>query len=125
MNDIENRQDIITLVDLFYKKIITDNLIGVFFTKIIDLDWDKHMPVMYDFWENVLFHNAKYKGNPMMVHLNLHQKKTLEPEHFARWLQVWENTIKENFSGNNVDQAIQKAKQIAELMEFKVKSLDK
>lgn len=120
MTDIANRKDIETLIDTFYKKVINDDLISVFFTETVELDWKIHIPIMYNHWESVLFGNATYKGNPMIKHIELNAKKHLEPEHFDRWLTIWRNTIQENFSGKNADEAIQKAENIAELMKYKI-----
>lgn len=120
MKDIQNRKDIELLVDAFYKRIIVDDVIGFFFTKVIELDWDKHIPIMYDFWETILLGNIKYKGNPMLKHIDLNKKAALKPEHFARWLELWQITLSENFSGKNADEALNRAKQIGALMEFKV-----
>lgn len=120
MKDIQNRADIEFLIEAFYKRVIIDDLIGYFFTKVIKLDWDKHIPVMYDFWETILLGNIKYKGNPMLKHIELNKKETLNAEHFDRWLSHWKNTINENFVGVKANEAIQRAKQIAELMKFKI-----
>ena len=121
MKDIENREDIETLINKFYKRIVSDELIGHFFTKVVKLDWEKHIPVMYDFWETTLLGQIKYKGNPMLKHIQLSKKETLTPAHFDRWLAHWKKTIEENFSGNKAKEAIQKANQIGGLMQFKIK----
>lgn len=123
MKEISNRADVEFLVNQFYEKVIADDAIGFFFTDVITLDWKKHIPVMYDFWETTLFGVAKYKGNPMLKHIELHTKKALKAEHFSRWLKLWEQTIKENFQGNIAEQAIKKAIQIGVLMKFKIEQL--
>jgi hemoglobin len=120
MTDIENRKDIELLVDTFYKKVIKDDIIGLFFTQVVILNWEKHMPVMYDFWETMLLGNMVYKGNPMLAHIELSKKRSLEPQHFERWLSLWKKTIDETFTGPMATLAFQKATQIAELMKFKV-----
>lgn len=120
LKDIENSQDIRLLVDEFYKEVVTDDLIGHFFTKVIPLDLDVHLPVMYDFWETTLLGNIKYKGNPMVKHIELSRKEPLNPEHFERWLFLWVNAVKENFEGPKAEEAIQRAKLIAGLMKYKV-----
>lgn len=120
MKEIKSRTDIELLINKFYEKIVEDDLIGFFFKKVIKLDWSKHIPVMYDFWETTLLGVAKYKGNPMKIHIDLHMKEKLKPEHFDRWLEIWEETIKENFDGDKSEQAIKKAIQIGMLMKFKI-----
>lgn len=120
MKDIENSQDIKLLVDEFYKEVVNDDLIGHYFSKVIPLDLEIHLPVMYNFWETTLLGNIKYKGNPMVKHIELSRKERLNPEHFERWLFLWVNSVKENFEGPKAEEAIQRAKLIADLMKFKV-----
>ena len=121
MKFIENRQDIETLVNAFYKQVVKDDKIGIFFTKIIAVDWDKHMPTMYNFWESILLGNPKYRGNPMLKHQSLNRKQPLLEEHFNRWIELWEETVKKYFEGEKADEAVQRAKQIANLMKYKIK----
>ena len=64
-NDITNRGDIEMLVNAFYDKVKTDDKIGLFFTDVIHVNWEQHLPRMYDFWDNVLFQTGSYIGNPM------------------------------------------------------------
>ena len=125
MKDIETRKDIEFLIDEFYKRVITDESIGFFFTKVIELDWDTHIPVMYDFWETLLLGNMKYKGNPMSKHIILSKKEHMDQYHFEAWLTLWKATISENFSGAKADEAVQKAFQIGGLMQFKIEQQSK
>ncbi|MCJ8165216.1 group III truncated hemoglobin [Pontibacter sp. E15-1] len=118
--DIQNREDIRRLLDTFYTRLLADELIGHFFTRVVKLDWEVHMPVMYDFWETVLFGEMKYKGNPMLKHIELNGMEALKPEHFERWLAHWQATVSENFSGPKADEAVQRAGQVATLMQFKI-----
>ncbi|MBR9997733.1 MAG: group III truncated hemoglobin [Cyclobacteriaceae bacterium] len=120
LKDIENSGDIRFLIDEFYKKVVKDDLIGHFFTRVIKLDWDKHIPVMNDFWETILLGKVKYKGNPMLKHIELNGKEPLNAEHFDRWLALWETTVTGNFSGITATEAIQRARHIADLMKYKI-----
>lgn len=119
--DIQNRQDIEQLVDQFYKRLLVDDLIGFFFTEIIALNVEEHLPVICDFWENILFGKSNYKGNPMLKHIALNSKSPLTSAHFERWLSIWELTITENYQGTKAKEAIERAKQIGGLMQFKIK----
>ena len=118
--DIRNRKHIEMLIDLFYKQVVVDEVIGHFFTEVVELDWNKHIPVMYDFWETTLLGKMKYKGNPMLKHIDLNRKEALMAPHFDRWLELWNRTVNENFQGPMADKALKKANQIAELMKYKI-----
>jgi hemoglobin len=120
LNDIGTREDIELLIDAFYKKVVADDLIGVFFTQVVVLDWAMHIPVLYDFWESNLLGSMRYKGNPMSKHFELDGKKAMNAAHFDRWLLLWETTVNHLFKGTKADEAIQRAKQIAQLMLFKI-----
>jgi len=120
MNDIKNREDIEFLIDEFYKQVVKDDVIGFFFTQIVKLDFEKHIPTMYDFWETTLLGKMKYKGNPMVKHIELNDKEPLTSIHFERWLQLWEETLSKHFNGPKAQEALKRAKQIGELMKFKI-----
>ena len=122
IKDIEDNRDIAFLIDAFYKKVIKDDLIGPFFTEVIKLDWAKHIPIMNDFWETVLFSRMKYKGDPMLRHIELNKIAVLKSEHFDRWLQLWKNTINSHFYGKTAKEAIRRAENIAQLMQVKLSS---
>ena len=104
--DIENREDIDLLMQLFYSEAMRDDVIGYMFTDVAHLDLDHHLPVIGDFWENVLFRTANYGRhgrNPMQVHLALNDKEPLKTEHFNRWLEIFYRLIDENFEGLNAE----------------------
>ncbi len=120
MRDIENRQDIDHLIKEFYRKLMVDDQIGYFFTDVVELDLETHIPKIADFWETTLFHTAGYKGNPMQVHVQLHDKSPLYKEHFDRWVQVFCDTVDELHQGMTAEQAKQRALSIATMMQIKI-----
>ncbi len=122
MKDIENVNDIEFLVDEFYQKVIIDELLGRFFTIVVNFEWEVHIPIMVSFWETVLLGKASYKGNPMNKHIELDKLSKLEPVHFERWLELWKATVNENFIGEKAAEAIVKAETIAKLMQSKLNS---
>ncbi len=121
--DIETREDIKNLVDTFYTAVRKDNLLGSIFNDIAQVDWQEHLPKMYDFWETALFHLAKYKGNPLQVHALLHQKTTLRKEHFDRWLALFKQTIDERFKGQKAYLAKTRANSIAVVIRAKLNTI--
>jgi hemoglobin len=119
-NDIESEADIKILVDTFYRKVIEDPIIGFFFTTVVPISWEKHIPVMYTFWGSILLGNQTYHDNPMMKHILLDKKSQLTEVQFDRWLELWETNVNENFSGNTANEAILRAKMIAPLIKHSV-----
>lgn len=120
MKKLELREDIEHLVNSFYAKVTKDETISFFFTDIAQVDWNKHLPKMYAFWESILFGQMTYKGNPMGAHFPINEIQAMEKKHFNRWLFLWQTTVEENFTGENADMAIYKAENIARLMAFKM-----
>ena len=119
MRDIENRDDIILLVNTFYTDVRVDNTIGdIFNTQVAD--WDAHLPKMYDFWEGILLGGRAFKGNPMHAHIQLSQKTEMGKEQFDAWQQIWKKTIDSLFEGDKAKEAKQRANHIAQLMLYKI-----
>jgi hemoglobin len=120
--DIETRTDIEFLIWDFYKQLKTDETIGFIFTEVLQLDFDKHIPVICDFWESVLLHNPVYQGNVMHKHIDLDKKVKLLPEHFDRWMELFLGITNQHFEGEVTDELIKRVNLIKPLMQFKVES---
>ena len=112
MKYINDRQDLIKIVDTFYNKVKTDDTLGYIFNDVMKVNWDKHLTKMYDFWENILFQTGNYNGRPFPVHLQVNDKKNLGDAEFNRWLQVFIDTVNELFQGANATELKQKAMNI-------------
>ncbi|MFZ6024513.1 MAG: group III truncated hemoglobin [Bacteroidota bacterium] len=119
MMDIERREDIEQLMRVFYAKAIPDETIGHYFTQVIQMDIEKHLPVIVDFWETVLFGVAKYQSNAIAVHQHLHQLSAFNDMHFERWVHLFQSTVNELFAGNRAELAKQRAASIATVMKIK------
>lgn len=121
-SDIQTRADIDRLIHDFYQKIIKDEEIGYFFTEVVQLDLTHHLPKIADFWETTLFHQAKYKGNPIVPHLAMNQKSPMTKAHFDRWVTVFCETVDDLYAGTMAEMAKQRAQSIATVMQIKIKT---
>lgn len=101
--------EISALVDTFYAKVRRDPDIGPIFNAIVG-DWPHHLATLKDFWSTVLLTTGRYKGDPMMRHLQL----PLDPEHFERWLALFAETAHEVLSPDHAAAAIAKSESIAQ-----------
>ncbi|WP_027877923.1 group III truncated hemoglobin [Meiothermus cerbereus] len=110
MNDLASRADIAVVVDAFYAKAIQDEQIGYLFE---GLDLMNHLPVIHDFWENILWRTGAYKGGMMYKHLLLNARKPLTLEHFERWLELFTQTVDAHYKGPNASTMKQLAHSIA------------
>ena len=118
--EIKTEADIQLLINTFYEKVIRDPIIGFIFTEVVQLSWEKHIPIMYAFWGSILLDNHTYSGNPMMKHIELDKKIALTQIHFDRWLKLWEENVNAHFVGHVAEEAKKRAKMIAPLMLHKV-----
>ncbi len=118
--DIVTGKDIELLVDTFYDKIRKDELIGFIFTDIAKVNWEKHLPIMYSFFENMLFYTGSYTGNPMELHKHINRLFPLTDEHFKRWNLLFSTSVDELFAGERAELAKQRAKSISAVMQIKI-----
>jgi hemoglobin len=99
---------ITTCVRSFYDKGLADPLLGPIFGAIPALD--QHLDIIANFWSKALLGTERYDGHPFAVHLNL----PVELEHFARWLELFTQTVHENLPPAAAEQAIAKATHMSE-----------
>jgi hemoglobin len=120
MTDIESRKDIETLVTLFYQKAVADDKIGFIFTDVAKINLERHIPVICDFWETVIFQTNAYKKNAIKVHQELNAKLKLTPDHFERWLSLFTSCVDGSFIGKNAELIKIRALSIATVMQIKL-----
>ena len=121
--DIENRSDLLQLLQGFYKKLLSDPGISYLFTDIAKINVEHHLPILVDFWDSLLFQSDTYHKNAMQPHMVLHQKSPLTKEHFTTWLRYFKETVDELFAGTNAFLIKERATSIATVMQIKVKEL--
>jgi hemoglobin len=118
--ELKSREDIIAVLEAFYKQVVHDDLVGHFFTEVVQLDMEKHIPVITDFWEAILFDSRSYKKNVMEVHQHIHLLSKIKKEHLARWIEVFSKTVDALFAGSKATLMKQRAQSIATLMDIKL-----
>ena len=123
--NLETRTDIELLVNSFYDKIRQDDSIGYIFDEVAKVNWEKHLPKMYSFWEMILFNKEGYDGHPFRPHLIINQQHPLNPHHFATWLALFDATVDEHFEGEKASEIKTRAKNVALSWAFKIHHLNK
>lgn len=119
-SDIESPADIERVVRSFYEQVRSDELIGFFFSEIVAVDWDRHLPLMCSFWENVLFYTGDYEGNPIETHRHIYSLHATKAEHFDRWLALFTTTVDELYEGRKATIMKDRAAGLAAIMREKV-----
>ncbi len=123
-NDISGRSDIEKLLQEFYTRAFADDLIGRFFTEVVPLNLETHIPRITDFWESIIFNTQGYRKNVMEVHQHIHHLSSIKKEHLDRWLKIFHATIEERFEGNRATLMKHRATSIATLMNIKLNHHD-
>lgn len=123
--DINTREDVAQLVDLFYIKVRQDTTLGPVFNNTIT-DWPTHLNHLTTFWESSLFFSRKlehkYSGKPLEVHVKVDQEhnKSITELHFGIWLNLWFQTIDELFMGEVADNAKLRARKMGTFLYLKI-----
>ena len=115
--DITTAADIDHLIEVFYARVLSDPIIGFFFTDIAKIDLEKHLPVISAFWQLQLLGIPGYRGQTLAKHADIHQRATLTADHFHRWLYLFVGTIDQLFAGPRADLAKTRAAKIAQSMQ--------
>lgn len=118
--DIETREELETFLWAFYNKAFADELIGRFFTEVVPLNLETHVPIIANFWESVAFNKPSYRKNVMEVHQHIHDLSKIKKEHLDRWVKIFTETLDELFEGSKTELMKQRARSIATLMDIKL-----
>ena len=103
MPDITGRPEIEILVNAFYDRVRTDELLGFIFESVARTNWETHLPKMYAFWETVLFGTGGFSGNPLAAHAKLVPQTAMGRDQFDRWLLLFRATVDELFAGEKAE----------------------
>ena len=118
--DIAGREDLVEILEVFYARAFADGLIGRFFTEVVPLDLETHIPVIADFWDSVVFGTQGYRKNVMEVHGHIHALSAIRKEHLDRWVALFTATVSELFEGEKATLMQHRARSIATLMDIKL-----
>lgn len=118
--DIKDIEDIKILVDDFYGRVREDDLLAPIFNFRLSTYWQPHLEKMYSFWNAALFGVKGYNGNPFMKHVTME----LGPEHYERWLSMFNDTLDTHFEGPIADDARRRALIMAAMFKSKKERIE-
>ncbi len=121
--DIECRADLVTLVDAFYAKVRADAPLGHVFDGVAKVDWDAHLPKLYDFWDTVLFRAGTFRGNLIGAHARLAGLTDMSRPLFDRWLELFRETVRQRFAGERTEHLIRCAEDMANVIHSKIHAI--
>ncbi|MGE3108964.1 MAG: group III truncated hemoglobin [Vicinamibacterales bacterium] len=108
----EPEAEITRLVERFYALGREDPVLGPVFESKVS-DWTTHLEVMRAFWSSAIYRSGRYHGRPLEVHKRIAE---IGPEHFARWLELWELAVGQTVGSEARTPLIAMARRMAETM---------
>ncbi len=120
---ILGRPDIERLVNTFYTKVRADAPLGHVFDGVAQVNWETHLPKLYDFWDTVLFRAGTFRSNPIAAHAKLLDRADLGWPMFERWLAMFRETVEELFAGENAVHIIRCAEDMARVIHSKIHNI--
>jgi hemoglobin len=100
------------LLRTFYGAARQDPLLAPAFAGVAD--WEAHIANLTRFWSSVALLTGAYHGQPLPAHRPL----GLAPQHFARWLALFEATAAECCTPAGAAHLIERARRIARSLEL-------
>jgi hemoglobin len=114
--DITTLSDIKILVDSFYGKVRKNEKLKDIFNSVIKERWPEHLEKMYRFWQTVLLDEHTYYGSPFSPHAHL----PVDKAHFEQWIELFFQTVDENFTGEIAERAKWQGQRMAEMFYLKI-----
>ena len=103
------------LVDAFYRRVDDDPLLGPIFARELAGRWDEHLAKMTTFWSSLVLGTKGYRGNVQEAHRPLGD---IEPQHFARWLTLFLDTVNTRYEPAAAVQFMEPALRIAQSLQL-------
>lgn len=88
-------ENLTTLVNHFYTKVLKDETVGPFFIEKLGPDmnsglWKPHLTLIRDFWASIALGDTAYKGTPFAPHLQI---EGIHADAFSQWLVLFFETL--------------------------------
>jgi hemoglobin len=99
------------LVAAFYGDAQNDPVLGPVFAAHVH-DWPSHLVTVADFWSTQTGGPRLYRGG-----MGKHIRLGLRPEHFTRWLALWEQTVRSMFGEELAAELMTIARFVAERLQ--------
>ncbi len=115
--DTVDRGNIEKTVQAFYSMVLKDDILSPFFIKALGNDlkngkWYEHLHTLSNFWLLMMTgERSGYWGDPFPPHAFI---GPLHPEHFERWLKLFNGVVHELFIQELADKFNKKAEMLAE-----------
>lgn len=104
------RENVKSLMHLFYTRAMQDRVLGPFFinelgSDIKSQDWQEHIELLADFWLAELKGEKTYKGNIYGAHIKVPH---ISRKSFAKWIELFSMSVDEIYIASVADNFKQK-----------------
>ena len=103
------------LVSQFYARVRADDQLGPIFLKALGDDWTAHLERLTQFWSTIVLGTRSFQGNVYGTHMQL---TGIKPEHFQRWLGLFEQTANQLFEPEPASYFITMARRVASSLQI-------
>ena len=110
-----NEESIATLVHTFYDGVRADPVLAPVFNAAIGEHWSTHLERMVGFWTTTMLKTQSFQGNVFGKHMAL---SGITPEHFQRWLAMFEATAARLFAPEVAAEFTLVARRIAASLQY-------
>lgn len=122
--DIDSPEHIRQFIDLFYARVLKDDILAPIFIDVAGIDLEQHLHFIRRYWEKLLLGDDRYHRHTMNIHRRLNKKFPLSERAFKRWVELFVSTAEANFAGPQCQRAIRVATQIAANMQKSLASAE-
>lgn len=111
--DLDSPEQIDVFVDQFYAWVLRDPMLAPLFLDVAGVDLALHLPRIKAYWRKMLLGDQDYRRHMMRKHRELDAQQPLAPEHYARWLALFEDTLQKHHEGPVTERALGLARRVA------------
>ncbi|WP_232334749.1 group III truncated hemoglobin [Pseudohalioglobus lutimaris] len=103
--DLDSRANIEQFIEGFYARVLADPELAPIFLDVAAIDLEVHLTHIKDYWCKLLLGESGYRRHTMAIHRELHARRALSEQDFARWIGLFEATLDADYAGPYAEKA--------------------
>ncbi len=104
--DLDTREEVTEFVTRFYREIAQDDRFHLYFETIAHVDWNAHTAELTDFWAGLLLGEPHREPDEVIeAHRWLHDAAPFDEALFDRWLDIFNTTLDDGWTGPTTEHA--------------------
>ncbi len=112
--DLDTHDEIAEFVTRFYREIAQDERFHHWFETIAHVDWHAHTAALTEFWVGLLLGEPHDPADDVIeAHRWLHDTDPFDGALFERWLEIFDTTLDEGWTGPMTEAARRRGHGIA------------